>query len=596
MSPTTNNPQSALPDSLRVFLSTGGEAIEAHARLSNAMDGSREGETHLVLIQGRLLLFTRGNQAEPFSEVLLAPGGIPVMEERSHQNLLVLTSAAGEELQCPVSFMEEQDVQGLINQLLGIGSMGDYDYDDDLEDAPTEVMEQGLGHADNGIAAWAMQPDDSLPEVVLSEAMGPEVMEPEVVVPGEMKPLPPLEEESILAAGEVPLSPVAGEVPAPEPPQPAAILPDDPYRTAELTAEDLEEIVVEAADKLAARVAPSTARPPRLVKTVFSGADLHKRFQVHIHKDNNLDAAFCVAASLVFMRKAKEGVRIFYDHHRPRELQHTDMVITEEMWRTLVVHQEEDPAISARMALLSPVVSRTMAHPIKAFGLKQEDRRDVTTDLLQISRVFGYASQALGVGPVNLFVHPDKAEGFLFANTRDVLSFVAGADMLRGRHENELTFTVTRHLSLIKPQYVLCNLMPSSSQLRQVVLAAIKLFIPKLPIAKAERARVESLRKLMKKQLPAQAKEQVRALVSGLVSQKGTVDLDSWLFHVHLTADRAALLLCQDLNYAAKMVKASPELKGVPSANRRLQDLVRYALSKEYATIRRNLGLTLAQG
>ena len=336
-------------------------------------------------------------------------------------------------------------------------------------------------------------------------------------------------------------------------------------------------------------------QPKPRKKTIFAGKDLHDRYHRHIHEDGDLDAAFCVADALVFMGKAQKGVTLFHDHHRPQSLQRTDKVITAERWSAYLQSPDEDQLLSDLLASMTPAFARATARKPKSFDLAPEDRRDLDTDLLQISRVVAYTSQTLGVAPVDLYVQPDRPQGFLFANTEKLYSFVAGADLLKGRLQNELTFIAARQLALVKPQYFLTNLLAGPPALRQAVLAAIKLAVPKLPIPRPEREACEALRKTLNKHLTSREKKQVKAQVARLV-KRGAVDLNAWYQEAILAADRAGLLLCQDLFNAVKIIEESPQLPGAPPAGKRVQELVRFCLSDEYAELRKQLDLVIGKG
>lgn len=69
-----------------------------------------------------------------------------------------------------------------------------------------------------------------------------------------------------------------------------------------------------------------------------------------------------------------------------------------------------------------------------------------------------------------------------------------------------------------------------------------------------------------------------------------------WFSEAQLTADRAALVLCQDLRVAARLIEDTPQQLGVPSAGARIERLVQLCLSAEYRTLRRLLGLSADTG
>jgi hypothetical protein len=569
---------STLPPAILALLPEGGR-VGAHVQLSRGVDGSEAGQTHLALVGGQFRVFSLPAEAAPPEEVALAPDSFPMMAIRDEQNVLVLVTSGGEELSVPITPGEEERIRPLTMMMLGIAE--EEEPEADPEDAPTELgVPMGMPAAGARGRAAGAQSD---PELAVEEASIPTVFR---IPAGSVVPEEPAEPAEPEPVAEVVVPVPAAAEPAAEP---AAESAPPPGRELSLPAAVKQHFPsTPAAQKAAARPAGKLR-----VKTIFSGADLHERYHRHIKQEEDLDAAFCVADALVFMGKAQEGVRLFHQYHRPQALLRTERMLDDETWRSKVRYPGEDPEIGALMAVISPAVARSLARKPKALGLREEDRRDPATDQLQISRVFRSALQVLEVGPADLYVQTDLPQGLLLADTTEGLAFLAGADLLRGRHEYELMFLVARQLALVKPQYFLVNLLPSPLLLRPVALAAIKLSLPDLPIPPEEKGQVEAHLKLLKKQLQAPARQALRAVVSRLVERGGQVDLDDWFFKVQLTADRAALLLCQDLDYATKQIKQGPRLVGAPRTSRRIKDLVRYVLSPEYAAVRKHLGLTV---
>ena len=462
----------------------------------------------------------------------------------------------------------------------------------DMDDPPSEPELKPEPVPAQEIDPASVPAPSPKPEPV-GEGLAPSCAEPQVAEPLP-EPEPSLAHEPEEDGTDMDL-PIDVEEPSPAEPEETGAIPDALLRTVDLEPleEEEEEAPTDAEVQAIIQMPPPQPKPRQ--KTIFSGKDLHDRYHRHIHEDGDLDAAFCVADALVFMGKAQKGVRLFHEHHRPQSLQRTDKVITEERWSAYLQSPDEDALISNLIAALAPALSRATARKAKAFDLHPDDRRDLTTDLLQISRVVAYTSQVLGVGTVDLYVQPDRPQGFLFANTGKILTFVAGADLLKGRHQNELTFIVARQLTLVKSQYFLTNLLVGPSALRQAVLAAIKLSLPKLPIPKAEKEACDTLRKTFNKHLTSREKKHLKALVSRLV-KRGAVDLNTWYREAVLAADRAALFLCQDLFNAVRIVEQSPQIPGAPSPARRIQELVRFCLSPEYSELRKQLDLVIGKG
>jgi hypothetical protein len=103
---------------------------------------------------------------------------------------------------------------------------------------------------------------------------------------------------------------------------------------------------------------------------------------------------------------------------------------------------------------------------------------------------------------------------------------------------------------------------------------------------------LDALRKLM----PPQMHEQLGAVVQRFIVTKGEADLHKWSNAVDLTATRAGLLVCNDLEVAARLAQTEPVSVGVVEPKEKIRDLIQWSISDEYFTLREHLGLIIGQG
>src|SRR5262249_44405475 len=128
----------------------------------------------------------------------------------------------------------------------------------------------------------------------------------------------------------------------------------------------------------------------------------------------------------------------------------------------------------------------TMAQPHKAYTLKRKDKKDLANDQLLFSKVFNYANQVLNVLQPEVYLRPDQATGLQLANCVDkgqlLPSFVAGQDLLSGRPEKELAYTISCRLSYLRPEHYLKLAVPTLSELKVIFLVALKMVNPQFPV------------------------------------------------------------------------------------------------------------------
>ena len=96
----------------------------------------------------------------------------------------------------------------------------------------------------------------------------------------------------------------------------------------------------------------------------------------------------------------------------------------------------------------------------------------------------------------------------------------------------------------------------------------------------------------LERSLGGATRDQLSSLVTKLL-QAGAIDLKKWVAGVDLTADRAALVLANDLEIGLEMIKASDEAAAAVPHRERHKELLLFATSEEYFAIRKHLGINI---
>jgi tetratricopeptide (TPR) repeat protein len=313
------------------------------------------------------------------------------------------------------------------------------------------------------------------------------------------------------------------------------------------------------------------------------------------------DRAWCVAAAMVFLRKADPEEQQFFEQYRPKGFVRAKARLTEELWKN-IYHPDEDRFISHIFATVSQAVAGARAKEHKDWGLKRKDRRDVATDQLLFSKVFNYVNQVLGVPQPELYLRPESPGELDMANAREkthlIPSFVVGSSLLQGRPEKDLAYVIGKRLTFMRPDHFVRwpTVVPTVAELRIVFLAALRLVQPKFEVKADVQQPVAQYLDLLKRSVPAQMLEQLGAVVQRFIAAKGEADIQRWSNAVDLTATRAGFLICNDLEVAVRIVQTEPVSIGVAEPKDKIRDLILWSISDEYFAVREHLGLVIGQG
>jgi hypothetical protein len=235
----------------------------------------------------------------------------------------------------------------------------------------------------------------------------------------------------------------------------------------------------------------------------------------------------------------------------------------------------------------------------KAFNLRRRDRRDVANDQLLFSRIFYYVSQVLGVNPLPEVYLKDNMPGDIqLANIQDKKgpvspAFVVGQNLLQGRPEKEIAFVAARRLCAVRPEHYLRLALSTNSELKVSLLAGIAAVRPDFPVQPELQQSVLPFAQQLQTGLQPMILEQLAALVGQFLQNAPEVNLARWGHAVDATASRLGFIVCGDLEVAARLVGAEPQLVGAPSPEEKVKELILYSVSEEYFTVRKQLGLTI---
>jgi hypothetical protein len=155
-----------------------------------------------------------------------------------------------------------------------------------------------------------------------------------------------------------------------------------------------------------------------------------------------------------------------------------------------------------------------------------------------------------------------------------------------------MAFVVGRHLTYSRPGYYVRHLVPTGTGLKAWLFAAIKMCVPKFPVAPdVEGQAIEAMTAIAPDFQGVQG-ELLSSLVSKLLQEGPTLDLKKWVAGIDFTADRTGFLLAHDLEAAMEATRASQDAASVLPKERAMEILL-FSVSEEYLLLRSRLGIAI---
>jgi tetratricopeptide (TPR) repeat protein len=309
------------------------------------------------------------------------------------------------------------------------------------------------------------------------------------------------------------------------------------------------------------------------------------------------DEAWCVASVMVFLGEANEEEKRFYEDYKPQGMLMPRGRLTENLWRNNLLHAEAKNHISSIFQMLVPAARAAKGMELKASGklqgLDPRFKQDPATSTVTFAKTFFWAVQVLGTIVPELYVRTDVAAG-ITAVPSDPPASIAGQAVLSGFQPSELAFICAKHLSGYRGESYIRALFPTQSELTIMFFAGVYLAAPSTPLPQEIAPLVQRSAQALVKFMDAVQGEHLRAAVKQWMADGSTANIRRWTQGIELTACRAALLVCGDLEIAKHILAAESTLPGDLSPADKMKELLLFSVSDDYSTLRQALGVTIS--
>jgi len=191
-----------------------------------------------------------------------------------------------------------------------------------------------------------------------------------------------------------------------------------------------------------------------------------------------------------------------------------------------------------------------------------------------------------------VFEQPFRISVASDGNGSPVLCVELGSPILSARRaEREVTYEAARLAAFLRGDRVLRTLYTTPAQLGLVVDAALALAGDESAPRPAEK--IAATADALRRALTPPVLEQVRRMAQSLreAGQSSEALVTTWLAYSELTAVRAGLLLCGDLETTALLLATEPPGSSPLSPKQRLLETLHFTTTEAYFTVRQHLGL-----
>jgi golgin subfamily B member 1 len=154
---------------------------------------------------------------------------------------------------------------------------------------------------------------------------------------------------------------------------------------------------------------------------------------------------------------------------------------------------------------------------------------------------------------------------------------------------------LAKHLASYRGEHYIRTLFPTQAELTVMMFAGIAIAAPNTPMPQDMAAQIAATARELAKhiqQQPVQL-EGLRVVVKRFIEEGAKANIKRWNQAVELTACRAGLIVCGDLEIAKKILAAEPQLPGDLSAVDKMKELLLYFTSDSYFEVRRQLGIQI---
>jgi tetratricopeptide (TPR) repeat protein len=307
------------------------------------------------------------------------------------------------------------------------------------------------------------------------------------------------------------------------------------------------------------------------------------------------DEAWCLCQALASLKAAEPDEEGFFKKFRAEGAANVSEKVGDELWTRALTHPSQDPLLTGIFAVITPAILAARALPKSEFPVSEGDLLDARGGDIPMARAIQQAAAALGVKSPSVYVSRGEDAGINLMLTNPP-GFYLGRAALGGGHPQHHAFIAASKVAGLRAGHLVRHFVSTGTGLRAWLFAAIRAVNPAFPVAPEMAGVMESNGEAIKSHVTGPSLDQLASLVTRLLNVGDALDLKRWTTAVDLTADRVGFLLANDLPRSLAVLRATPDEQGGISARDRTRELIAFAVSDEYFSLRAKLGIALKPG
>jgi tetratricopeptide (TPR) repeat protein len=319
--------------------------------------------------------------------------------------------------------------------------------------------------------------------------------------------------------------------------------------------------------------------------------DAYRRLRKLYTDARRADAAWCLCQVLHLLKLAEPEESRFFERGHSLEPAPAQTSLEEADWLNYLIHPSADPRVTEIFALIEPVVVAMRGQTLPALGYDPHMAVDLSQHPYPLAGMLFFSAGVMGMPLPPTFENHHEPGGLLYLNSNPP-SIVMGLSALQQLPPQTAAFIAARQLANYRPGLLLRHVLPSIPMLKAWLFAAFKACSPHFPVAPELEVMVGEGRSALERFLPPHSRERLVEAVSRLLQTSPAIDLKEWVMGVDLTADRVGLVIANDLKSVTDIIK-TVEDPTAPPRERRLQELILFAIDEQFFAVRRRLGVNL---
>jgi tetratricopeptide (TPR) repeat protein len=319
--------------------------------------------------------------------------------------------------------------------------------------------------------------------------------------------------------------------------------------------------------------------------------DAYRRLRKLYTEARRADAAWCLCQVLHLLKLAEPDESRFFERGHSLEPAPAVTSLGEEDWLNYIIHPSADPRITEIFALIEPVVIAVRGQTLPSLGYDPYMAVDLSQHPYPLGGMLFYAAGVMGMPLPPTFENHHEPGGLLYLNSNPP-SIVMGLSALQQLPAQTAAFIAARQLANYRPGFMLRHVLSSIPLLKAWLFAAFKTCSPHFPVSPELEGPVIEGKAALERFLPPQSRDRLVELVLRLIQTSPALDLKEWMMGVDLTADRIGLVIANDLKSVTDIIK-TVEDPNAPPRERRLQELILFAIDESFFAVRKRLGINL---